>query len=190
MKVVARCLAAPTLLAEIAQGFGGGDAALVGDCTEVMTEVAKERPDLVVPYAERLAALLGHKKTRVRWEAMHALALVTPHHPGLITSLLPTLRRIVQGDKSVIVRDGAVEALAAYASLGPQEAELAYPLLCDALGAWDEKQAHRALNGLLHVARQVPVYRQEIEASAQLFLEHRRPVVRRAARRLLRALEG
>ena len=30
MKVVARCLADPTLLEEIAQGFDGGDAALMG----------------------------------------------------------------------------------------------------------------------------------------------------------------
>ncbi len=40
-RVVAQCLADPTLLAEIAGGLQSKEAALAGDCAEVMTKVAE-----------------------------------------------------------------------------------------------------------------------------------------------------
>ncbi len=92
------CLANPTLLIEIASVLGSKKAALVGDCAEVFTKVAEEDPQLVVPYAHQLVPLLTHKTTRVRWEAMHALALIASYIPEIVTMLLPTIRKMMVTD--------------------------------------------------------------------------------------------
>ena len=189
-RVIAQCLQHPELLAEIDQGLDSSDRRLLADCAEVMTEVAAEQPEWVAPYAERLAPLLRHKAGRVRWEAMRGIARVAVHVPDLIERLLPDLRAIVQSDKSVIMRDGAVDALARYACLGPREAGQAYPALCDALEAFAGKQAHHAMPGLACVAQFLPAHHEVIRAGAETFLESERTVVRRAAKRLLQTLDN
>jgi len=75
-----RCLAEPALFADIVGALScenvlSVDYRLLGDCAEVCTMVAEVRPELVAPHAALLPPLLDHKKARVRWEAMHALAL-------------------------------------------------------------------------------------------------------------------
>jgi hypothetical protein len=62
-KVVIQCLDDPNLLAEIAEGLNGTNAALVGDCAEVMTQVAEQHPEWVAPYTVALSALFKHKTT-------------------------------------------------------------------------------------------------------------------------------
>jgi HEAT repeat protein len=177
------------LLTEIAGALQNKDAALVGDCAEVLTKVAEEHPDWVAPYAESLAALLDHKKTRVRWEAMHALALIATLAPELMASLLPQLGQIIRSDSSVIVRDGAVDAVGNYAGTGPAAAEAAYPILKEALTAWEGKQTARALNGLSKMVVVLPELAGEIRSLGQQYLDHRRGVVRQAAKALLRTIE-
>ena len=97
----------------------------MGDCAEVMTEVAKVPPEWVAPYAPLLPELLAHKKTRVRWEAMHALALVAAHIPESVCPLLPRLDGLIHNDESTIVRDHAIDAVANYAQVSPRAAEAA-----------------------------------------------------------------
>lgn len=187
-RVIAQCLKEPELLEEIAGGLESVDRRLVADCAEVFCEVAAERPDWVAPYAERLAPLAHHKAGRVRWEAMRAISRVADRVPQLIEVMIPDLRRIAQGDKSVIMRDGAVDALARYACLGPREAGMAYPGLCDALEAFAGKQAHHAMPGLVCVARYLPAHREAIRGAVATFLDDKRGVVRRTARRALREM--
>ncbi len=189
-KVAAECLAEPELLAEIAEGLGSSNAALVGDCAEVLTEVAAECREWVAPYAEELAELLGHKKTRVRWEATHALALVAEFASHVITDVVPQLGEMVHRDRSVIVRDYAVDAVGNYAKLGAPAAHDAYPVLAEALRAWKGKHAAHALEGLLNVVQVLPRLAAEIRALAEPFVEDRRARVRKAAEALMRATGG
>ncbi len=189
-RVVGLCLEAPGLLEQIAAGLQAADPALMGDCAEVMTEVAKEKPALVVPYAPRLAHLIEHKKTRVRWEATHALALVTPLAPEIVADRLPQIGHIIRDDKSVIVRDYAVDALAAYAATGRSAASAAFPWLLEMLTAWEGKQAARALAGLEAVAEQVPENRAAIRQKVEGLANHPKSGVRRAAKRLIRRLDS
>src|SRR4030042_352943 len=81
-KVAIQCLENPDLLVDIAAGLRGSNAAIAGDCAEVMTKVAEADPEWVIPYAEDLSPLLIHKTARVRWEAVHALSLITPCVPA------------------------------------------------------------------------------------------------------------
>jgi predicted transcriptional regulator len=189
-RVVAQCLTKPALLAEIAEGLQSKDAALLGDCAEVMTEVAKEYPEWVVPYAEALVVLLAHKKARVRWEAMHALALVASLAPGLMASLLPRLAEMLRSDSSVIVRDHAVDALGNYAQTSPEAAWATCPYLKEALGVWKGKHAARALNGLSNVVSSAPELAGKLRALSQRYLDDRRGVVRKAARGLVQVAES
>jgi hypothetical protein len=108
--VAADALGHPEILDDLAAGLELDDRKLLGDCVEVFTEVAKENPALVAPYAERLIPLLGHRDTRVRWEATHAVALVAALVPAQVEPLLPDLADKMKCDQSVIVRDCAVPA--------------------------------------------------------------------------------
>jgi hypothetical protein len=65
-EVARQCLENPHLLHEIAAGLFEPEPALVGDCAEVLTKVAKDNPVLIVPYADSLPALLLNKNSCVR----------------------------------------------------------------------------------------------------------------------------
>lgn len=182
-----RCLSKPEYLDEIAAGLKADDAALAGDCAEVMTMVAESQPGLVAPHAKALASLLGSKNTRVRWEAMHALALVASLQPKVIAGLLPRLTEIIKTDVSVIVRDHAVDAVGSYAKTGRKAAQAARPILTLALTGWDGKQAAHALAGLANVACTDPGSTEELREVGRQFENHRRGVVRKAAKALVKA---
>lgn len=190
VEVAALCVENPILLHDIAEGLTHRDVNLVGDCAEVFTKVAEQRPDLVVPYAETLAAHLQHKKTRVRWEVMHALALTALLAPDTIQAHWSQLVEIIRADSSLIVRDYATDAIANYAAVGPDEAQAAYPVLKEALRLWDGKHAGHALNGLGHVARQVPTLRDELCGLGHEYLGHGRAVIQKAAKALIRTIDS
>lgn len=179
----------PGLLTKIAAGLGEEDAALAGDCAEVLTLVAEQRPDLVVPYAGAISALLGHKTTRVRWEAAHALAYIAALVPETIAPLLPALAGIIRNDASIIVRDYGIDALGNFAAASPLAAEQAYPYLKEALTAWECRHAAHALNGLANVAMLVPSLRPELYGIASDYLTDPNGVTRRAAKILFNTVK-
>ena len=193
LKVAAQCLDQPSLLTQIAAGLSSRDGKLPADCAEVFTQVALQRPDRVAPYAEQLASHLDHKTTRVRWECVHAVSLIaaTPPADKTVAALLPRLSQLIQADPSVIVRDYATSALATYASVGPKTAKAALPHLTDALTAWDSKHAARALEGLEHVAAQLPAHRPQLLALALAltYADHGKSTIRQSAKSLLRLLK-
>jgi HEAT repeat protein len=185
--VAAEALAQPDILDEVAAGLVHANRKLLGDCVEVFTEVAKVNPVLVAPYAERLVPLLGHKDTRVRWEATHAVALVAALVPDQIAPLLPDLEAKIERDRSVIVRDCAVIALGEYGRSGPEAARQAFPLLRGTLGAWEGKHARLALEGMGKLLAVEPALGPDVEAAAQTCLDHRRANVRRLAQKMVQA---
>jgi hypothetical protein len=189
-KVVVQCLDDPDLLADIAAGLRHSNPAIVGDCAEVMTKVAEDQPGWVAPFAGDLSPLLGQSNTRVRWEAMHALALVAALNPKTIASLLPQLAEMLRTDKSVIVRDYATDTLAGYASTTENAAMAVFPMLEEMLTLWNGKQAGHALLGMVTVAKLLPEKHTELRHIAEEFSSFPRPVVRKAAKALLKALEN
>jgi hypothetical protein len=171
----------------VAAGLALDDRKLLADCVEVFTEVAKENPVLVAPYAARIIPLMGHRDTRVRWEATHAVALVAALVPDQIVPLLPDLMAKIEGDRSVIVRDCAVIALGEYGRSEPKAARQAFPLLGEALRAWEGKHAKLALEGMDKLLAVEPALGPEVRAAAQTCLEHKRANVRRLAQRMIAA---
>jgi hypothetical protein len=184
----AKCIAHPVLLAEVAGGLSSPNAALAGDCAEVMTQVAEEQPELVAPFAKELFPLLDHKSTRVRWEAMHAIALSADRVPKLVGKNLARLGEIIRADPSIIVRDYAVDAVGRYAAAGRAAAEAAYPLLKESLRVWDGRHAGHALKGLANVGLSAPRLRKEILLCGKSYLDHDKGVIRKAAKDLAGAI--
>ena len=148
--------------------------------------MAESAPELVAPYVEPLARLIEHRATRHRWEAVHALSLVTSLVPDEIAELLPRLHDRLIIDKSVIVRDYATDIIANYAGTSPEAATVAFPILREMLTLWSGKQARHALEGLALVARQRPEPCIEIVSLAQAAAADRLKVVQRVARRIVR----
>jgi hypothetical protein len=186
-KAVAReALERPEILDEIALGLEWDDRKLVGDCGEVFTEVAKENPALVAPYVDRIAPLISHKDTRVRWESTHTLALVASLVPQQIAPLVPDLVAKIEKDKSVIVRDGAVKALGEYGRSGPEAARDVFPHLWRALEVWGGKHAKLVLEAMSKLMKVEPGLEPEVRVAAQRCLDHPRANVRRLAQKLVR----
>ena len=185
-KAVAReALERPEILDEVAAGLEWDDRKLVGDCAEVFTEVAKENPALVAPYADRIAPLISHKDTRVRWESTHALALAASLVPEQIAPLVPDLVAKTERDKSVIVRDCAVLALGEYGRSGPEAAREVFPHLLRALEIWEGKHAKLVLEAMSKLMEVEPELEVEVRAAAQGCLDHHRANVRRLAQKLV-----
>jgi hypothetical protein len=189
IKVIAQCKRNPDLLDEVVGSLRSQDKALAGDCAEVLTEIAKQRPELIAPYAQKLSPLLSHQATRVRWEAMHALALIATSNPKIIARLLPRLIDLVRTDSSVIVRDYAVDAMSNYAKTGKKAARATRPLLIEALTIWNGKHAARAIIGLINVVTVIPKLREELHEIGVQYSSQGRDVVRRAAKALTKATE-
>ncbi|MBI6545552.1 MAG: hypothetical protein HY692_02085 [Cyanobacteria bacterium NC_groundwater_1444_Ag_S-0.65um_54_12] len=186
-RVAADCLANEGLLTEIVTGLDSKDHRLVGDCAEVLTMVAQERPLAIAPFAAALVPILRLKKNRgrARWEATHALSLVAEHVPDIIAPLLPQLESLIRDDASVIVRDYATTTVANYAGLTRSAALASFGILEMALVAHEGKHAARALRGLQQVAMQAPELATLIRQIASSFLADVRPTVRKAAKTAL-----
>ena len=182
--VAARALQQPSLLAEIAIGLASTDPKLAGDCAEVMTCVAADKPELVAPYADPLIAQLDHKDTRVRWEVMHSLAEIAAQAPGKISPLVPRLVDKIDCDKSVIVRDYALLALGEYGGTSVEAARYVWPHLRKALEVQDGKYVGKALEAMQKSAAIDPGLRTEVAIIAQRFLDDKRAKVRTLAKRL------
>lgn len=184
--VAALCLENTNLLSEIAEGLSSADGRLVADCAEVMVTVAQADPSLVALYSRLLTPLVTHKNNHARWEAIHALALTVHLAPETAESVFDTLACAIRDDESVIVRDYSVQTIASYAGVGPDQARRAYPVLVEAVAAWNGKQAHHALAGLRNVIRRVPALGPEVRALAERCVGDRRLVVQKAVRALIR----
>ena len=189
IKVAFQCLDEPELLKEIQPGLHMEDVFIAGDCAEVMTKVAEERPELILPYAEDLIETLNHKKARVRWESIHAIAFIADRIPDKIGPRLELLDRLVHEDKSVIVRHYGILTLGQYAAAGKEASRRAFPYLERALLAHPHKFAHHAMDGLRQVAFYCPDTREKIKEMAGQFLSHPRAGVRNAAKKLMNSLE-
>jgi HEAT repeat protein len=186
--VATACLSDPQLLNQIAHGLLGEDDRVAGDCAEVMTQTAAEAPEYVIPYVDALISLLDHPFTRARWEAAHALAEIAGFVPDILRPKQALLQDILRTDRSIIVRDYTVDIVASLAGNSPADAAWTYPILLGCLSRWEGRHAGHALPGLGRVAELLPEHRGEIYRLTAELVDHPRGAVRKAARRLVKAL--
>jgi len=188
-RMAAFILENPESLTEIMEGLIQKKADLLGDCAEVCTMIAEQNPELVAPLAENLLPLLHHKSTRVRWESIHALALVTTFAPELIQNAIPLLETMFRNDKSTIVRDYAIIAAGNLGSVGAAQARASYPLLNLALTLHGTKFAKHGLDGFSKSAKHLKDDYDELMEIAELYLQHTKPSIQQAAKNLKKVLQ-
>jgi hypothetical protein len=119
---------------------------------------------------------------------MHAVALTAQLVPLVIELLLPQIEQILQKDKSTIVRDYAVDTLGNYASGRTEQAHQAFPILKNTLNLWDGKHAKQVLLGFINISGATQAYNEEICRISEKYLDHKKGVVRKAAKAALKAV--
>ena len=184
--VAQQCLADPRLLADIAVGLEDRDKKLQADCAEVFTMVAEKKPELVVPYAGNILPLLSNRETKTRWEAAHTLAHIAEQAPGAVSDALPALRTLIERDKSTIVRDYALDAVAGYAKAGVETSREAYGVLKSALDGWGEKHAKQVFRGFNNILDKLPGYGAEINSMARPYMSAQKKIVAAEAAKILK----
>ncbi|WP_445491406.1 HEAT repeat domain-containing protein [Niallia sp. 03133] len=189
-KAAQECLENPSLLTIIGEGLASKNAALAGDCAEVLTMTAEKQPKLLLPFSDLLIELLSHKKTKVRWEAMHAIALIAGYIPSKITPLLPKLQDLIHTDKSTIVRDYAIETLCNYAKAGEMEGQEAFLYLKESLHVWNGKHRARVLKGFLYICQSTDIHTIEIRGVAEEYKDDTKGVVKKAVKELIKAIDS
>ena len=189
-KLVARkCISDPVLLDEIITGFNSKDKKLVGDCIEVFTEIALTNPELIIKYIHDFIPLINHKETRIRWEAMHSLALTAHLVPDVIFKLLTDIMEIIRDDKSIVVRDYSIETIVRYAATSKQAALEAFPMIEEILDLWKERHAARIIEGLIHIQNFIPNFADKILNITDEYLESQRSSVKKAAIKLQKIIK-
>ena len=117
---------------------------------------------------------------------MQVVAANAGYRPDLIEPLLSRLMATIAADTSVIARDKATEAIAAYAGTGPAAAQRAVPYLKQALTIANGRFASRALDGLRLALAADPNLADHLLPIAEEHLGHHRSGARTAAKHLLR----
>ena len=187
--VAEKCLANSRLLAEIAVGLEYKDKKLQADCIEVFTMVSEKKPEFIVPYADNILALLSSKEGKIRWEAVHTLSFIAAKIPDIIFSILPTLKSLIEKDKSTIVRDYSIDTIANYAKISVETSKEAYELLKFILELWGEKHARQVLRGFNYVLDNFSDYKAEINFLVQPYLTANKKIVAEEAKKIIKRTE-
>ncbi len=184
--VAERCMADPPLLADIAVGMEDADKKLRADCAEVFTMVAEKRPELIVPHAGAILPLLSDKETKTRWEAAHTLSYIAGLAPDVVSEALPALCALIDGDKSTIVRDYALDTVAGYAGANSETSREAFEILKSALAAWGEKHARQILRGFNNILDKLPDLGPEINSLVRPCLSAQKKIVASEAAKIVK----
>jgi len=187
--VAEKCIKNPRLLAEIAIGLEDQEKKLQSDCMEVFSLVAEKNPELIVPYAHDIIPLLSSKETKTRWEAVHTLSFIADKVPDTILSVFPVLQSLIEKDKSTIVRDYAIDAIANYAKASPETSATSYVLLKSILKLWGEKHARQVFRGFNHVLDNDADCKAEIGLLVQPYMGANKKVIATEAKKLIKRTE-
>lgn len=184
--VAVACLSAPSLLHWIAEGLSHKDPKLAGDCAEVLTKVAESDPRLVCPYAEALLTSLQRTNNRIRWEAMHAVALISPYIAERVLAEIDNIQTLMLTDKSTIVRDYAIACLGNAASAGEDAAVVVLPLLKRGIDELGDKFLSKLLTAMTEIAKVMPRLAVEVLMYGYDYEHHSKSSVQKAAKKLIK----
>jgi hypothetical protein len=188
-KVAKQCIKTPKLLNDIASGFNGKNKKMESDCIEVFTIISESNPELIIPFTDNFLPLLASKETKTRWEAVHTLSFIADKIPDIIHNNSTELTKIIETDKSTIVRDYAIDTISNYSKSGKQYSEKAFEILVKALNLWGEKHAKQVLKGLNSIILIFPEKKNEIKEIIRPYLESKKKVVAIEANKILKQIE-
>jgi len=185
--VARRCLDDPRLLAELRPHLQSKDRRLQGDVAEVFTEVARLRPDLVVPYADDLLALLITRNNRALWEMLAGLAIIAGQVADKVYAYRERLLPLAK-TSSVIVVDGAIRTLAQVAAANSTYAQAIVPELLTLLHTCIPRDLPRYGEYIQPAVLAHPELRAEMQAILESRLSEGNASAQARVRRLLKSL--
>jgi len=109
------------LIAQLAEGLEHDRPAIRGTCAEALSEITRERPDLLP--ARHLDALIRHlqdENPRVKWETAQVIGNVAARHPEKVGRAVSGLLRN-SSDAGTVVRWSSAYALTRIAEQRPQD---------------------------------------------------------------------
>ena len=115
-------------IAEIVDGFKGGDKAVANDCIKVLYEIGGRDPELVSEYTYDFISCLHSKNNRLAWGAMTALAAIAEHAPEAIFEKLHLILSAYENG-SVITVDNSISVLAKLCKADKSYAETVLPII-------------------------------------------------------------
>lgn len=182
------CISNPELIEEIVNNINSKNHKLAFDCAEVLTMIAEYNPNLILPYTESIFKYLKHKKSNIRWEIAHSLALSSHLKGKFINEKIDEILEVIAQDDSIVVRDYAIDILVGYALIGEHEAITVYPYLVKSLSVHNARHAGHVIDGFVNVVKKTNIYNNEILELLEPFLEDKKKVVVQKAKRLTKLI--
>ncbi|MFH0817941.1 MAG: HEAT repeat domain-containing protein [Candidatus Micrarchaeota archaeon] len=109
----------PDLFMQLIDGLKIGSKAEKGTCLSVVAHVAKDNPELVIPYLDHITEYINHDAPRVRWEAAEVIANIAQKFPDKVSKTIPNLL-LNTTDEGTVVRWSAAYALTEIAKNHPK----------------------------------------------------------------------
>jgi len=104
------------------------------DARARLDEVVRHRPQLLLPYAKELAALLDSTRGPVRKASIETLAVLSRVSPAAMAFLLPKFHALLASEPQTVVVNHAIEILTNYGKTSARAAKKVIPTLGGLVG--------------------------------------------------------
>ena len=123
----------PNLLAETVETLAGASRRSRQNAAAVLSEVAKQRVDLVEPYASELIDALNRPEARTRWECLDALTVLVDANSRACDKAISGAEASLFDEESGPVRLSAMRFLCRLGSTTETRSEKTWPLIDEAI---------------------------------------------------------
>ncbi|MCL2549130.1 MAG: hypothetical protein FWE76_08205 [Symbiobacteriaceae bacterium] len=117
---------------EVVDGFTGTDKAIANDCIKVLSEVGKQKPELISEFVNEFIIRLRSRNNRLAWGSMMALATIVDLAPQAIFKRLSVVIAAYEVG-SVITVDNSISVFAGLCKADESYALAVLPLLINHL---------------------------------------------------------
>ena len=123
----------PKLIEKVAEALGGGSRRGRQNAAAIMSAIAKEKPELVVPYLDQLIDALNRPEARTRWECLDALTVLVEKDSRACDKAISDAEASLFDEESGPVRLAALRFLCKIGSTTEARSEKTWPLIDEAI---------------------------------------------------------
>jgi len=109
----------PDLFIQLIEGLTTGSKVEKGTCLSVIAHIAKDKPELAIPYLNQITTYINSDAPKVKWEAAEVIANIAQKFPDKASKTIPKLLLNTKDDGTV-VRWSAAYALTEIAKNNPK----------------------------------------------------------------------
>lgn len=123
----------PSLLECAVESLAGSSRRSRQQAARLVSGVAEENPDIVLPYVADLIDALERPEAQTRWECLDALGEIVPHDSSLCVDAIPGAELALFDENSGSLRLAAMRFLCCFGATSPQSSEQVWPLIDEAI---------------------------------------------------------